>query len=303
MGSHFWWIYDALVLLIFGYVLHSNYKRGMTKVIILSIGYLIAAFAASLIASFGAKPVYKSVAQSSNISAVETVNEHVNLAQAFSDAINQGGYGFTCTQADIESILRSPEKKPFDHALYEYACRRNNDTIGPENDFQDVLRKTFIKSYGEEMGNRLPRYAQTSFERQVNADVNVMRNIVDALYDKSQSPRETASTIESLFAKQATIEVLRIFLYLIVLSILMVIVAIINSIAQNKLFFNLSNFREHIYGGVFGILEAGVMLILMTIVVRLLVLLGGGKIFCFSNDTINKSVIFKYLYNHLSTLL
>ena len=282
MGSHFWWIYDALVLLIFGYVLHSNYKRGMTKVIILSIGYLIAAFAASLIASFGAKPVYKSVAQSSNISAVETVNEHVNLAQAFSDAINQGGYGFTCTQADIESILRPPEKKPFDHALYEYACRRNNDTIGPENDFQDVLRKT-----GCTMDE-----ADGIIVRMMSID-----GVEGACLFKE------SETIESLFAKQATIEVLRIFLYLIVLSILMVIVAIINSIAQNKLFFNLSNFREHIYGGVFGILEAGVMLILMTIVVRLLVLLGGGKLFCFSNDTINKSVIFKYLYNHLSTLL
>ena len=303
MGSQFWWIFDALVILVAGYVLYTNIKRGMTKVMVLSIGYIIATFLASVIAAFGAQPVYESVAQNSNVSAVEAVNEHVNLSDAFAEMINSQDYGFHCTGKDISSLLEKKDYAQFDHALYEFADRKSNGTVGDEGDFRVLVKKTFIQAYGEAMGDKLPRYAQTSFETQVNTNSEVMRGIVSALYDRSRTTRETAEEIETLFAEEATVEVLRIFIYLIILSVLMVIAAVINSVLQNRMFFNLTAAKERFYGGLFGLLEVGVMLILLTLLVRLLVLLGGGKMFCFSDEAINKTFLFKFLYGHLSALL
>lgn len=303
MSSQFWWVFDALVILVAGYVLYSNIKRGMTKVMALSIGYIIAAFAASLIAAFGAQPVYESVAQNSNISAVESVNEHVDLAGAFAKTINAQDYGFQCTGRDIAAILRKQDYQQFDHALYEYTDEKSNGTVGDEGVFRILIKKSFIQAYGDAMNDKLPRYARASFEKQINESSDTMRKIVDALYSSKSSSRETAEEIERLFAQEATVEVLRIFIYVIVLSVLMVIAAVINAILQNRLFFNLTNTKERFYGGVFGLLEVGVMLVLLTLLIRLLVLLGGGKILFFSEEAIEKTFLFKHLYNNLSALL
>jgi len=303
MGAHFWWLFDVLVLLVAGMVIRSNYKRGITKVLVLSIGYLIATLLSSVVAAFGAHPVYETVAKDTNISAVEKVNENVNFPEAFSEAINKGNYGFFCTAEDISQVLNSKGEMTFDHALYEYACDRNNGSVGSEEWFRSNVREAMRDSYGTEMENRLPNYVRASFEQQLNEDDSIMRVIVDTIYDKSKSPRETAETIESLFAEEATIEVMRIFIFLIVLSLLMILTAFINTVAQNKLFFNLTEKKERLYGGLFGLLETVVMLILLTIIVRMFVLLGGGKTLCFSDETIEKSLIFKHLYRRLSILL
>ena len=45
------------------------------------------------------------------------------------------------------------------------------------------------------------------------------------------------------------------------------------------------------------------MLILLTLLVRLLVMLGGGDLLCFNEPTIRASKIFSFLYNHLDFIL
>ena len=41
MSASLWWLYDLLVMGVFLYVIFSNAKRGLAKVLVISIGYAI----------------------------------------------------------------------------------------------------------------------------------------------------------------------------------------------------------------------------------------------------------------------
>ena len=56
-------------------------------------------------------------------------------------------------------------------------------------------------------------------------------------------------------------------------------------------------------GAVLGILESCAMIILLTMAVRLLVQLGGGEFFCFNDEAIEKTMVFRTLYNSLGSVL
>ena len=303
MVSHFGWIFDVCLIAIIVLVIRSNAKRGATKVVILSVGYIVSSLAASLIASAGAESVYRSVAQRNTVSAIEAVNEKVDLISAFKETIDSGKYGFSSDPQEISKILYSEDRDHFDSLLYDYAFAHGGATVGHKTEFMNRLRDSFIQAYGEAMDKKLPAYVRSKFETAVLDDSDVMRKIVTAQFDQRLSVREKATRIEVLFAQKPTIEVMRMFVYLILFSILMILAAVIAAIAENRLFLNLTKARERFFGGVLGLLEVVAMIVLFTIVVRLLVLIGGGEILCFSEEAIRNSFLFRMIYDNMNTLI
>lgn len=303
MGSSYWWILDILVLLVVGYVLLSNAKRGFTKVLVLSIGYIVATLGASLVAGLGAESVYESIAERSNLSAIENVNEHMKWSKVFAEAINAGKYGVVCTEKDVDIVLRSDRRFYFDEILNDYVNQKTENAAKNRELFTEQLRDAFIKAYSEELNKRLPRYVKVNFKNKITEDPSIMNQIVDAANNRKRSARENAEVIEKIFSKEPTVEVLRIFIYLVVLSVLMVIAAIISAVLQNTLFFNLTRVKERLFGGILGGLEAVTMLVLLTMLVKLIVMLGGGEFLFFSEKTIDRSILFRFLYQHFDILL
>ena len=303
MGSSYWWILDILVLLVVGYVLLSNAKRGFTKVLVLSIGYIVATLGASLVAGLGAESVYESIAERSNLSAIENVNEHMKWSKVFAEAINAGKYGFVCTEKDVDIVLRSDRRFYFDEILNDYVNQKTENAAKNRELFTEQLRDAFIKAYSEELNKWLPRYVKVNFKNKIAEDPSIMNQIVDAANNRKRSARENAEVIEKIFSKEPTVEVLRIFIYLVVLSVLMVIAAIISAVLQNTLFFNLTRVKERLFGGILGGLEAVTMLVLLTMLVKLIVMLGGGEFLFFSEKTIDRSILFRFLYQHFDILL
>ena len=126
----------------------------------------------------------------------------------------------------------------------------------------------------------------------------MMRDLIAAYYDDTKSLEQRADVLEQLFASAPTTQVLQIFIYLIIFSVVMVIVAFISAVLQNRLFFNI-----HSVGALIGVLEAVAMLVLLTLIVRLVVLLTGEKFLFFNEATIAESKLFSFLYRHLDILL
>ncbi len=302
MVSHFGWIFDVCLIAIIVLVIRSNMKRGATKVVILSIGYIFASLAATLVSSAGAESVYRSVAQHNTVSAIETVNEKVDLISAFRKTIDSGKYGFTSDPQEISRILYSEDRAHFDSLLYDYVHEHCGATAGHKSVFMNSIRDSFIEAYGDAMDKKLPAYVREDFEQAVLDDSEVMRKIVTVQYDRRLSVREKATEIEVLFAKDPTVEVMRMFIYLILFSILMILAQVIAAVAENRLFLNLTKAKERFFGGVLGLLEVVAMVVLFTIFVRLLVLIGGGSILCFNNKAIRNSFLFRMLYDNMRVL-
>lgn len=303
MSTGFWWVFDLLVILVVVRVIWSNAKRGFSKVLILNIGYILTTLLSSVLAAVAAPALYNSVARQNNISCIETANQHTDFVRTFTQAMEKEQYGFQVDETKVREYVTGEKRSEFDTQLYHYANRMCGVPVSTKGEFRIAMREAFIRTYGKELGERLPKYVQMYFAEVTREDPTLMCDTVANFYDRKLSASEKAAAIEEIIAKKPTTEVLQIFIYFILFSVIMVITALISTAAQKNIFFNIYGSTDHAVGGLIGILEAGAMLVLLTLLVRLIVMLSGGEFLCFNHPTIYESKIFSFLYINISRLL
>ncbi len=302
MDTQFWWVFDALVVFLLVWVIYSNAKRGFSKVFIICIGYLVAAVASSLLSGVAASPLYEVVARRSNIEAIEQVNDTVSIVECFTETLNDKNYGIHFDARIIEDYLRE-EGGSFDQNIYNYVNKRAGYVVATPQEFKQLLNNSFVEEYGRELNAKLPYYAAADFSTKMETNPHMLNSVVKQLTDRTHSKRENAEFIEDNFSREPTTEAFRIFVYFVIFSVLMAITTLIYSMNENNIFINLRSATEHVLGGMIGLVEAGILIMLMTFAVRLLVLIGGGRLLCFNEPTIKMTWVFHFIYDKLALLL
>lgn len=297
MNTQFWWIFDALVAIIAVIVIYSNAKRGITKVLVVGIGYIIATIAASLVCVPAASAVYASVAAGSDLAALERVGKQVSISDIYGDIIDGENLGFNADRNVIKAYMQNSTPDVYTQDIYRYMNRRNGDVVMELDEFQGMLRTQLTERYGAALSEEVPEYVRMNFEKKMTADPEAYTELMSRL-----SSGHAAEYVEETYAKEPTLQVLQIFCYLILFSILMVIAAVLSATLENKIFFNNTMRKERILGGMMGLLEALALLILMTMIVRLIVMLSGGDALCFNEPTIAKSKVFNYFYSYVNKM-
>ncbi len=304
MGTSYWWIFDLFLIATVIYIIVINAKRGVTKILLLSIGYAVTAIVATVLAAIAAPTLYQTVAYQNNINGIVTANQHMDFVEVFSDAIDAEQYGFSMDRAMVERTLEDSKKNlHFDEEFFNYATRRTGGPVCDKAEFTKMLRDAFAKSYGAELDQRLPRYVRMYFDEQLKENPDIMFSLISTYYDNGKTQSERADILEKMFASKPTTEVLQIFIFLILFSIMMAIIALISAILQNRMFLNIQRVTDHAVGGLLGVIEAGIVVMLLTLVVRLLVLLLGGRFLIFNDPTIAESKLFSFFYDHISIML
>lgn len=303
MTTQFWWVFDALLVLVAGYFIYSNARRGVSKVLVMCIGYIVATVGSSLISAGVAPGLYEIMARESNIEAIVRMNREFDAAKALTDAVNAQNYGMDLEKSKTEAFLLPPDTDEFVQNLYKYVVRKAGYEPVTELQFHYLMRDAFSAYYSDLMLEELPDYAAANFREALAQDVNVMYTLIGNTYSSSMSAQSVAAYVEDTFVKESTIEVFRIFINLILFSIIMLFAALIASMLENRIFFNIYPATEHIMGGVIGLIEATMMVTLLTFGTRLAILLGGGTFLFFNEETVMASKLFSFFYDHLGVLL
>lgn len=303
MDTFFWWFFDALVIIICIFVLYSNGKRGVTKVLLLGIGYFIAALAASFVSNSMAPVLYEGMTKDTTVTAIEHVNRHYDMAAGIAAKVNMQNFSFTVDKATVRSYMEEQTADRFIGRLYTH-LKHENDEVELINIDQtrQLVYDAVTEGYGKQLDDDLPAYVRAHFEEEVKNDPNVLRELITLLHDPKKET-EAVEYAEKNFAEEPTLELLQIFSYLIIFSIVMVIAAVIAALLENKFFFNNTRVKERVLGVLVGVIEAVTVLMLLTLVVRMLVMLGGGELLCFNEPTIQASMLFRHFYNNLDFIL
>ncbi|MGN0648333.1 MAG: hypothetical protein ACI4J3_06870 [Oscillospiraceae bacterium] len=303
MTTQFWWVFDAILVLVAGYFIYSNARRGVSKVLVMCIGYIVATVAGSLLSAAAAPGLYEVIARESDIDAIVDMNRDFDAAKALTDAVNAQNYGMDLEKSKTEAFLLPPDTEECIQNLYKYVVRKAGYEPVTEVQFHYLMRDAFSEYYSDLMLDGLPDYAAAVFRETLAQDVNVMYTLIENTYSSTMSARSAAIYVEDTFVKARTVEVFGIFTYLILFSIIMVFSALIASMLENRIFFNIYPATEHIMGGVIGLIEAAMMVVLLTVGTRLAILLGGGNFLFFNEETVMASKLFSFFYEHLWMLL
>lgn len=302
MGTELWWIFDALIVMLFVYVLYSNGKRGVTKVFIINIGYILATVLGGLVAVAVAPQLYDSGISASNVSAVRSVNSKISCPKIFVGVIDEQRYGFVCDLRRVAEYLEPPETAQYVEKLYHYVNHKYGEEVCPEDEFRAMLEKAFAASYRTQLGEKLPEYVRMNFDKAIAGHPEQIGELIVILYDHDG---KAAEKIEEKYVREPTIEVLGLFSYIVVFAIVMIIALIISALilSNDPLIFNVGRSSERLFGALFGLAEAFAFLVMFTVIVRLMVMLGGGETLIFNDETIAETKIFHLLYDHLSALI
>lgn len=294
MGTDFWWIFDALMIIILAAIVYSNARRGITKVLVMGIGYVLATMAAVFVSAPASEVIYEKVAMDSDIAAFQRVNRKVRLVEMLSGVIDKQHLGFVADRTSVREILAGERNAEFVQQLYDYVNREYGEKAMTEETFETLIKSALIQYYGGLLGEELPEYVRLNFEQKFTEDNRLMPELITKLF--APAPERY---LEETYAQKPTQQVLQIFVYLILFSIVMVITAIISASLENKLFLNTTYSSERIFGGVIGLVEAISVIIMLTMLVRLVVMLGGGDLLCFNDATIERTKLFRYIYNFM----
>ncbi|MBE6848063.1 MAG: hypothetical protein E7503_08075 [Ruminococcus sp.] len=303
MTTQFWWVFDTVLVLLAVFFIYSNAKRGVTKVLVMCIGYIVATVASSLLSTVAAPALYEVMARDSNLEACDDVNREFDPAKVLTDTINAQNYGMDMDLAKTEAFLLPPDTAQFIPNLYQHVVRKSGYEPVTEVRFHYLMQESFAEGYCKVLLDNLPDYAAANFREKLAQDTTIMYTIIENMYSSTMSARSAAAFVEDTFVKESTIEVFRIYAYLILFSIIMVFAALIASMLEHRLFFNLYRSTEHVLGGFIGLIEAGMMTVLMTILTRLAILLGGGTFLFFNEETVMASKLFSFLYERLNIML
>ena len=308
MMTEFWWFFDALVLLIVGGIVISNAKKGLTKVFIICIGYLVATIVATFCSGAAADALYEVTARPSNIDSIQEINASFDVAQCFMDAIDERNYGAILSKQSIEDMLAAPNTVKFDSNLLSYVNRLTGYEVCSQVEFKQILTDAFIEDYGGALSEKLPSYVPANLKQQMSENPALINTLLEKFYQPDvvsddSVEEENAEFVEDHFGAEPSTECFRIFIYIIFFSVVMMIAGITSSAMKYRLFFNVRSGTEHFLGAMLGFIEAAAILIILTMLVRLCILIGGGEFLIFNDDVIQKSHIYKIIYTQLDILM
>jgi len=282
-------IFDiGTILIILVYVL-VNAKRGFAKIFISILGYILAIVLGSIVSDTLAEPIYNNVLKSETINNVQQVLDEHDVSTSISDRITQDTYGIKISDEKLKKVISSSD------GMYNAI----NGTDGNELISKDKIVNLIGESIEDEISKPLKSILPGSV---VDYMMNSIKSNSDTLYSTAsvlvQDDANPAEYIEQTFVRPILIYIIKMSIFFIVFLIVMIIVKMISkSMENNDSTPTIVTATNKLLGAILGLLQAIILLLIISIVLKFLVSVNGNVSEILNEDTIQNTKIFKYIYN------
>lgn len=294
MGTNFWWILDIITVAIVILCIYNCAKKGFSKIIILIAGCVVSVLLAMAVSNGTSEFIYDKFIKQSSIEGVESALEEYDPAMTVKEVIESQNYGAVVENSRIEKILRSDDCII---ELYEYASQQSGTEV-EENDkiFKEKFMRNFTDLFSKNLGVKLPPYVTHEIVEEISENEKLFMNVLTMVVEQ---PDEVPEYIEKNFIRQPALRLVRAFVFIICYFIFMTIIRIV----INKTFkFGLLNGFDKLdktVGGLLGIVQAGVMLIIMAVLVKILIRVAESDGSFISYETVEKTALFRYVFDKI----
>lgn len=297
MGTQFWWFFDAASAAVILIAVFLSGKKGFAKSIAVTIGWVVAMAAAFAVSGGAAGFFYGNAVKPSNVSAVENALRHSSITQKTKSYIEGLGYNVTVDEEKLSEIFSKSTETDVYAELYKYVNNINGRVVDDEAAFNDKINNGFaeimeslladeLTSYeAEAAAEKIRTYGQSGFK----SDLNVICG---------SDTRAAAELIEEQYTSGATSDIIRIFCFIIIVFVFMIIVSVIaRKLSDGGAFSPAGDISDHVLGGILGAVEGIAVIFTAAAAVRALVILGSNEMMLFNSETIDKTIFFKHIYN------
>lgn len=291
MASELFWFFDALALGILLVAMYFGGRRGLMKSVV-TVVLIVAVIVVSWFGAEIASPIiYDNLLKDKIVAGLDNTTESADPAQTTHDAINDADLGVEIPDSEITRLL-GIDGDFFANLTTE--LKKNG-----ASDDAEKIQTEMKESVTEKMlttlldGLAAPETVADILET-LQGTTDSINGVLDVFISGDKSA--TAQVFEETVLGPAIKGILRVLIFVLLLIVLKLIT---NPIAGLFKFVNeipIIGPVNKLFGGVLGIVEGAVIVIIVALLVRLTVFLSEGSLMFLNIDTIDKTYLFKYFY-------
>lgn len=292
-SDNLWIIYDIIALAVIAGTIFASFKKGFSQVIVSAGGYLISCFVATFVSTVFAGQIYDLFVKSSVLDNMNDAISKFSIAGEVQEYISDITLGLDVSEKDIEKVIKSADENNLDVKMYNMINAYSSGAVSSA----DEVTEGFLSGLGESMKELFDGYVPESFIRgtenfTAENKEDAFRLIKSFMYDNVS---ETSEYIEENYIRQYAVELVKIFVFIIILFILMFIIKMLENSFSVADSFSGMKFNS-VLGGAVGIVESCAFVYIISILLKFLMLLTDDVSFL-SEETIEQTKLFRLFYD------
>ena len=299
MGSQFWWFYDVLAAAVILVMVFLSGRCGIFKTLLHFAGYFLAVIIAFSVSSAIADGIYKNGIRNSNVKNLrKTLNETDFVSDVVTYIEDEFEFAGEINREKINTIYTEANSfgYSYDYQIYQYVSSIYVNKIGNENVFYDKLHKGYAEIISGIVDENLNAFSAETALRKIIDKPQQMDELIPLLLE-----HEDRSGAAKYIADNYTAEPYKSIVRLVsFIAVLIIIVAV--TILLTNTTFRTAGFQSigsHIGGGFVGIFLGVVIVVFIAACVRLNVICGEDRMLFFNDKAIDRTYLFRYIYDFI----
>ncbi|MCQ2468182.1 MAG: CvpA family protein [Ruminococcus sp.] len=296
MDSNLWWIYDggtAVILLSFIFI---TAKRGLAKAVASFVGFILSIVVAVALCNTVADSIYHTIIRSSN---VKNLTKHMNntkFVEMLDERLEDIGYSISVNQNKLETIIKNSDD--YDNDIIDYLNKINGKKLDEKARLEFLLHDCYADILKAMISEELSPFCAESASRQVIDDPKEFEQLIPLFFDaETQTP--AAEYICEHYVDEPYIYCFKLVVFIAFLGLIMLITFLITkSVGKGETME--TSFVSHAVSGILGMAKGAVFVIAIAVIIRISVVYGTNQLLFFENPAIEKTYVFKYIYEYIT---
>lgn len=294
MGSQFGWFYDVIAAAIVLICIFIGSKKGATKSIFGFVGIVLAALLSYALSGAVADTVSGNMVNESNAKKISSHLDEDTFTDMYANYLSNMGYSLNINKDKLGKALDSTEN--IEESVASYLNNINGHSVDEKEVLLEKIREGYAVVISDIVSRSLNKYASETAGTLIRNDSSGMAELIPMMRD-SDRIHASAMYISENYVAPAYSVIGKITAFLIIFGITALgFVCGINAFFGRKSVETIG-VASHFIGGVFGIFSAVVLVFAVAVGVRLSAVTGDNAMLFFNNDVVDKSYVFKYLYD------
>lgn len=287
MGTQFWWFYDILLLCVAGGVLYAAIARGFNKGIFRLVGFLAALIFGVWGSGLLQNPIYEGLFREGVTASIANVLADEDW-QVFENAAEALALSDAEASQDVEAFRLEQE---------EMGKRLSSE----ENDEEILYPDWFVKSVCDVIESAVSVRQKPHNEQPLSVLYADHTTELYSLLEQidSDDAEAAATSLEQTLYRPAYLCIVRIAAFLLIQVVILIICIVVSVMAgglEEQMHIRKGN---HALAVPIGLVEAVCLIIVLAAVIRLTILLTDGNMLLFNTETIEKTLLFRYIYHFI----
>lgn len=292
MGTHLFWFYDAVVVALLLLNIYSGGKRGFLKSVVLILGFAASVLTAWIVSSAAAPAVYENFIQEKTTVLIEEQLKDIDIAGDLKKLFSREDDGVVFDENEMEAVL-SDENGDVVGSIQKLVSSKYADINLSREEIEEKLTGLFDNQVNERILGALPAYMKDPVASYLNNSEAIMTDVFRALNGTSRS---AAEYIEETFIRSGVITLIRLGIFLLVFSVVMLAMRVISTGTNIIKAIPIASSLNAFLGVLLGILQGAAVILIIAVVIKALICLTGDELIVINSQTIEETYLFKAFY-------